>query len=557
MLMPVSRAVQKTKKKRKIENLTPSMAPFLKKRVSAPELQQTVNMKNSHSSIDIVSIANFPPNSTQAQLKAPSSGSVGTLGSPPSPTVSKTSTLVNQTPTSSSTNIFPNSSTSTSRPVTSSVIKKRSESEGASIHQQLSQTPPESPTITGKSNHQFNNTENKTKDASSLHKSASMGGGINTLASDLPSSLPESLGSIGKASGILSSTGSQPAAARIGRTGAGSSIGHSKKPFGRNAAVFGGSNIGGAVVGGSAIGNTLLGYQQSRKKGKVLDMDEESTSSESLEEDLKELSATSFIEYQQRQFQQNTVVMKRKLSNEKHSRLVHANSPQNSSTPTASPVVAKREDRSIGKEETSTGEERVIRKHDSMRESVKGPERSRFGSKARRPVETSLTKKRLERGADILDEKLDTKELLVEILTETKLGLIASLVSCLPVIEHKDLADSLLTIFQSQRNENRILHWAIKGEIERATSPANIFRENSFCSALLSAYFLRKGALFMKRVIRPLIVPILSDPDFENMRIDSVLPIPAEERERNLLKIRVIASNLFDKLFASARKFPR
>eukprot|EP01114_Cavostelium_apophysatum_P004552 TRINITY_DN1484_c0_g1_i2.p1 TRINITY_DN1484_c0_g1~~TRINITY_DN1484_c0_g1_i2.p1 ORF type:complete len:1402 (-),score=458.43 TRINITY_DN1484_c0_g1_i2:3446-7651(-) len=143
---------------------------------------------------------------------------------------------------------------------------------------------------------------------------------------------------------------------------------------------------------------------------------------------------------------------------------------------------------------------------------------------------------------DNSEESEDKYDKLLELLFDTDLALITSLIDAVPVGEADDVATLLVRIFEANDKLSLLMKAAIEHEVSTTAAPNTLFRRNSLSTKILSACAKENGSVYLKELISPLLHQLIANP--ATYEIDPLKIPESQNLETNLANV-VKASQMF------------
>ncbi|KDN38513.1 hypothetical protein K437DRAFT_22753 [Tilletiaria anomala UBC 951] len=145
---------------------------------------------------------------------------------------------------------------------------------------------------------------------------------------------------------------------------------------------------------------------------------------------------------------------------------------------------------------------------------------------------------------------------MVELICEGDMQLALSICQISRGFDADSLDYVLLNIFDSRGEVMRFLGLALEEEVERTPSEEMVFRSNSFRTHLLSVYAKMHGYEYLRSVLEPLVVDMISRSRGVSFEIDPQRIEPGESVVVNQARLEELAQSFIDAICTSAHRVP-
>ncbi|CAG8450213.1 2329_t:CDS:10 [Ambispora leptoticha] len=147
---------------------------------------------------------------------------------------------------------------------------------------------------------------------------------------------------------------------------------------------------------------------------------------------------------------------------------------------------------------------------------------------------------------------------LVELVTGSDLSIVLSLCEVCPVCDIDEVAQMLLTIFESRRRTMALMKAVIEKEVSNTVNEAELLRRNCMTTKLLSVFAKMHGSEYLRETLQPLLQNILDNPANERgFELDEVRIGSGENIQNNRSNLNNQAQLVLDEICASAKNVPR
>ncbi|KZV91150.1 hypothetical protein EXIGLDRAFT_693968, partial [Exidia glandulosa HHB12029] len=146
---------------------------------------------------------------------------------------------------------------------------------------------------------------------------------------------------------------------------------------------------------------------------------------------------------------------------------------------------------------------------------------------------------------------------LCEMLRESDMFALAVCEIC-PANEVDVIIPILLNVFDTRDSLLRLMRSAIDREVARKESDKELFRSNTVCTRLLSAFAKMQGYNYLRKVIQPVVEQLQAMPADQSIEVDPIKASNATEEDlkQNMANLKVIAQALLDIISNSAPFMP-
>ncbi|QRV73161.1 GTPase-activating protein [Ceratobasidium sp. AG-Ba] len=125
-----------------------------------------------------------------------------------------------------------------------------------------------------------------------------------------------------------------------------------------------------------------------------------------------------------------------------------------------------------------------------------------------------------------------------------------------PAQEIENLIHVILNIFDTRKSLLRLLKALIDQEVAQTTSESNIFRSNTMCMRVLSAFARMHGYNYLRQILSPLISQMIAMPADRSYELDPKRPDGRGNIEENAKNLSIIAQAFLNVICESAPILP-
>ncbi|THH13571.1 hypothetical protein EW146_g6666 [Bondarzewia mesenterica] len=150
---------------------------------------------------------------------------------------------------------------------------------------------------------------------------------------------------------------------------------------------------------------------------------------------------------------------------------------------------------------------------------------------------------------------LGGRKRLCELVKESDIGLVVAMCETCPPAEIDILIPVLLNVFDTRASLMSLMKTLLDREIDRTEDEASLFRGNSSCTRLLSAFAKIHGYSYLRSLIIPLIKTMASVPPGHSYELDPDR-VGKEQAERNRQNVEVVASSFLNIITLSVPALP-
>ncbi|CAG8470540.1 8562_t:CDS:10 [Ambispora gerdemannii] len=152
----------------------------------------------------------------------------------------------------------------------------------------------------------------------------------------------------------------------------------------------------------------------------------------------------------------------------------------------------------------------------------------------------------------------DRYEKLVELIIGSDLSIALSLCDVCPVSDIDEVAQMLLTIFESRGRTMSLLKTVIEKEVSSTLNATELLRRNCMATKLLSVFAKMHGSDYLRETLQPVLQNIANNLSNErSFEIDEGRIGSGENIQNNLSNLDKMAQLILDEICASAEKVPR
>lgn len=145
---------------------------------------------------------------------------------------------------------------------------------------------------------------------------------------------------------------------------------------------------------------------------------------------------------------------------------------------------------------------------------------------------------------------------LVDLVCRKDLQLALSICQICPGRDVEPMSVLLLSMFDAKGGLIRFLKAAVEEEIQHTATEEMVFRSNSFCTTLLSAFARTHGYEYLRSIMAPLITEFASRPAGFSVEMDPSRVEPGGSALRNQEALEEIAQAFIDAICSSAHRVP-